>query len=137
MLVLIVSLSVTCYTKLGKIHDEQIRTCVYVVFLNGEIYTELEIEMAIGRTVKYISYLDDEITKSMTFKEEVFVYVCVHACLRAWKRDNVETQAQIVHLMSTETVVIALNNFAVKLRFNIKNYTVSGHAFSPVEEELM
>jgi hypothetical protein len=37
--------------------------------------------MAIGRTVKYISYLDDEITKSMTIKEQVFVYVCVCACV--------------------------------------------------------
>jgi hypothetical protein len=57
--------------------------CVCVVCLmETEICTEMETEMAIGRTVKYISYLDDEITKSMTTKEEVFVYVCVRACVR-------------------------------------------------------
>lgn len=60
MLVLIVSLSVKCCTKFSKIHNEQIRTCVYVVCLNGKIYTESETEMASERTVKYLSYLDDE-----------------------------------------------------------------------------
>jgi hypothetical protein len=37
MLVLIVSLSVKCCTKLGKIQNEQIRTCVYAVCLHGKI----------------------------------------------------------------------------------------------------
>ena len=73
--------------------------------------------MAIGRTVKYISYLDDEITKSMTIQEQVLV--C--ACVRAWKRDNLETQAQIMHIMGTETVVIVPNNFGIKLGFCIEN----------------
>jgi hypothetical protein len=74
--------------------------------------------MAIGRTLTYISYLDDEITKSMTTKEEVLVCVCVCvymcvcvcACMRAGKRDNVEKWTQIMHIMGTETVVIVLNN---------------------------
>jgi len=61
MLVLIVSLSVKCCTKSSKIHNEQIRTCVYIVYLNGKIYAESETEMASGQTVKYISYLDDEV----------------------------------------------------------------------------
>jgi hypothetical protein len=87
MLVLNVSLSVKCSTKSDKIHNEQTRNCVYAVCLNRRIITELEIEMASGRTVKYLSYLDDEITKSLTIKEEVCV--CVRAC--AWKRGNVET----------------------------------------------
>jgi len=63
MLVLIVPLSVKCCTKLGKIHNEQIRTCVYVVCLNGKTYTESETKVASGRTVKYISYLDDEVKR--------------------------------------------------------------------------
>jgi hypothetical protein len=44
--------------------------------LNGKINAELDIEVASGRALKYIGCLDDEITKSVTIKEEVFVCVC-------------------------------------------------------------
>lgn len=42
-------------------------------------------------------------------------------CVYAWKRDNAETQAQMLYIMGTETLVIVLNNFGVKLRFGIEN----------------
>jgi len=45
----------------------------------------------------------------------------VYVFVRVWRRDNVETWAQIIHIMGTETVVIVLNNSGVKLGFYIEN----------------